>query len=134
MSSPVVTMAAIIGGWKTPLSILAPARGGDSASFAPVPYGEILQSGTMGTAYSEALSVAGGSAPYAFALMAGSLPAGLALNSSTGIISGIPTAAAVSTFVVQAKDVNGNAGSTQCQISVIAASGGAAAANYGFIG
>lgn len=40
------------------------------------------------TAVSKTLSVTGGTAPYAFTLISGSLPTGLTLNISTGVISG----------------------------------------------
>jgi hypothetical protein len=48
--------------------------------------------GTVGTAYSATLTATGGTAPYTFSISAGTLPAGLSLNSSTGVISGTPTA------------------------------------------
>ncbi|HSZ62831.1 MAG TPA: putative Ig domain-containing protein [Terriglobales bacterium] len=46
---------------------------------------------TAGTSYNGALSESGGTSPYTFAITAGSLPAGLSLNSSTGAITGMPT-------------------------------------------
>ncbi len=50
-----------------------------------------LTGGTLGTAYSEGLTATGGVAPYTWAVTTGSLPAGLALNGSTGQITGTPT-------------------------------------------
>lgn len=52
------------------------------------------QSGTLGSAFSVNLSShwSGGTPPYAYTVQAGTLPAGLALGSSTGIISGTPSA------------------------------------------
>ncbi|MDN2708995.1 putative Ig domain-containing protein [Janthinobacterium sp. SUN118] len=60
----------------------------------------------VGDAYSQAFTAAGGVAPYAFALTGGTLPAGLALDTATGIISGTPTAAGSFAFTLQAKDAN----------------------------
>jgi uncharacterized protein YhjY with autotransporter beta-barrel domain len=60
--------------------------------------------GTVGKAYSQALTPAtGGTAPYSYTLATGALPAGLAL-SSAGTIAGTPTAAGSFTFTVKATD------------------------------
>ena len=48
--------------------------------------------GSVGTPFSATLSATGGTAPYSFSISSGSLPAGLTLNASTGVISGQPTA------------------------------------------
>src|SRR5262252_7845421 len=50
-----------------------------------------LPAAQTGAAYSVVIGVSGGSAPYSWSIMAGSLPAGLALNTSSGLISGTPT-------------------------------------------
>ncbi len=42
---------------------------------------------TVGLAYNQTISASGGTAPYSYAVTAGSLPAGLTLNAATGIIS-----------------------------------------------
>ena len=57
-----------------------------------------LQSGILNQPYSQTLSVSGGTAPVSYALSAGSLPAGLTLNSTTGVISGTPTNTTVTTL------------------------------------
>jgi hypothetical protein len=44
-----------------------------------------------GAAYNQTITVTGGLAPLTFSLSAGSLPAGLSMNSSTGAITGTPT-------------------------------------------
>ncbi len=48
--------------------------------------------GKVGTPYSALLSATGGKAPYTFSISAGKLPAGLSLNTTTGAITGTPTA------------------------------------------
>jgi MBG domain/Bacterial Ig-like domain (group 3)/Putative Ig domain/NHL repeat len=64
-----------------------------------------LPNGTVTSTYSQALSAAGGSGSYSYAVTSGGLPAGLSLNSTTGALTGTPTAAGVSTFAVTATDV-----------------------------
>ena len=71
------------------------------ANPAPVITTNSLPSGVVGTAYTQTLTSAGGDGSYTWAVSAGALPAGLALNASTGVISGTPTTAAMSNFTVQ---------------------------------
>lgn len=59
--------------------------------------------GTVGTAYSQTLAATGGLAPYTWAIVSGSLPAGLSL-STAGSISGTPTTNVTASFTVQVKD------------------------------
>lgn len=51
-----------------------------------------LDDGYAGIPYSNTLSVTGGTPPYKWSITSGSLPSGLTLNSSTGVISGTPAA------------------------------------------
>ena len=57
-----------------------------------------LPNGTVGVTYSQTLSPTGGSSPYIWSAVSGTLPVGLSLNSA-GVISGIPTAAGGPTSV-----------------------------------
>jgi hypothetical protein len=63
-----------------------------------------LAAGTVGTPYSATLSAAGGKQPYTWALTAGALPSGLALNGATGVISGTPAAPAAVQLTFQVSD------------------------------
>lgn len=63
-----------------------------------------LPNGVQSTPYSTALAANGGATPYRWNLAAGSLPAGLSLNSSTGAISGAPSAAGTTNFTIQVAD------------------------------
>lgn len=68
--------------------------------------------------YGQTLSATGGTAPYAYTLSAGSLPAGLTLDGDTGTISGTPTAPGDFAFTLTATDANGIAGSVDYDLSV----------------
>ncbi len=62
-----------------------------------------LPAGTVGNSYSETLTAAGGLGPYTYSISSGSLPGGLSLSSS-GQLSGTPTAAGAFSFEVTAID------------------------------
>jgi hypothetical protein len=66
----------------------------------------------VGKPYSYAIAVTGGVLPYSFSIISGALPPGLTLNSSTGAITGTPTAAGSFSFTVQVVDARGNSAGT----------------------
>lgn len=68
------------------------------------------QTGTVGTATSLTMSASGGVTPYTWS--ASNLPAGLSINSSTGVISGTPTTAGTKSVTVTATDSASSPGST----------------------
>jgi hypothetical protein len=83
-----------------------------------------LPDGTVGTAYSQTLQVAGGVPPLTWAVSTGTLPAGLTLNASTGVISGTPTASGTSTFTVSVSYIPASAAAlvtTQQQLTIAVA-------------
>lgn len=73
-------------------------------------YGDPVLTGTVGVSYSFQLGASGGVQPYTFAVASGTLPSGISLNASTGLVSGTPTAAATSSNIVLR--VNDAAGET----------------------
>ncbi|PRY22442.1 putative Ig domain-containing protein, partial [Spirosoma oryzae] len=68
-----------------------------------------LPNGQQGTAYSVVFTASGGTSPYTYAILAGSLPAGLTL-ASNGTLSGIPTASGSFNITVTATDASTGAG------------------------
>jgi uncharacterized repeat protein (TIGR03803 family) len=77
----------------------------------------ILTPPTLPTAYtnapySQAIAVSGGVQPYTFSVSTGSLPAGLSLNASTGVISGTPVTTGISTFTIKVTDSNASGAAT----------------------
>ncbi len=80
-----------IGAAPTPLSVVSLAT---------------LPSGSVGTYYSQSLYASGGTAPYTWSLISGSLPTGLSI-SSTGAITGTPTAGGTAGFTANVMDSAG---------------------------
>lgn len=63
-----------------------------------------LPAGTQSVPYSVAMSAAGGTPPYTWSLRFGTLPSGLTLNPSTGVISGTPTTSGANSVEFQVQD------------------------------
>ena len=73
----------------------------------------------LASAYNQALTASGGTAPYTFTLIAGSLPSGFSLSPS-GLISGTTFTPGTFTFTVRATDSLGCFGSRSYTINLVA--------------
>jgi hypothetical protein len=93
----------------------------DAASVVPVistPEGD-LTSGIVGSSYST--TIAASNNPTSFTIETGSLPTGLTLNTSTGVISGTPTSAGTYSFGIRASNVGGNSSTVFFTITIVSA-------------
>lgn len=88
------------GTWEQPLTLTVGANPVSIATTA-------LGGGTPGIAYNAPISAVGGTSPYGWTLTSGSLPSGLSLNPTTGVISGTPTAVETRTFTLNVRDASG---------------------------
>jgi hypothetical protein len=76
-----------------------------------------LPGGFVAGGYSSTLAATGGSTPYSWTLLSGSLPNGLTLNAG-GVLSGTPSLAGSFPFTVQVKDASSNTASRNFSINV----------------
>lgn len=84
----------------------------------PVILTSSLSNGDLDEAYSETLEAIGGTTPYTWALATGALPDGLFLDTSTGKISGTPSANGTFTFTVEVTDHTGEIDDQNLSITV----------------
>jgi len=80
-----------------------------------------LPAASVGVAYSATLNATGATPPYTWAVTGGSLPPGLSLNPTTGVISGTPTTPGTYHFTVQATDSATPASSVSVSLSITTA-------------
>ncbi len=80
-----------------------------------------LVGGAVGSVYNQTLHASGGIPPYTWSISAGTLPSGLTLNASTGVISGTPTATGTSTFTVKVTDSVATTATASLSITINAA-------------
>ena len=82
-----------------------------------------LPDGTLGAAYSQTITVSGGTGPFTFTKIFGTLPTGLSLSSG-GVVSGTPTTAGSYTFTVQSTDAKNCTGSQGYTVTISASGSG----------
>jgi hypothetical protein len=78
-----------------------------------------LPADSTGVAYSQTLAATGGLSPYSWTITQGSLPQGLTLNATSGLISGIPTGSGTSTFTAQVSDSQMPAATATASFSIV---------------
>lgn len=78
-----------------------------------------LPNATQNQSYSQTISATGGTVPYFWSVSVGSLPSGLTVNSSSGLISGTPTAVGTSTFTILLVDNATPPNSATKQLSIV---------------
>ena len=77
-----------------------------------------LAVGTVGRSYSTALKATGGMKSYSWSLVAGTLPAGMSFDGSTGRITGVPTSAGVANLTFQVTDALGGTAQTMLPLII----------------
>ena len=91
---------------------------------APVVIGTTaVSSGKVTQPYTATLQASGGSGAFAWNVVAGALPAGLTLNTTTGVIAGTPAKAGTSTFIVSASDTANGANADDQMLTIAIAPG-----------
>ena len=90
-------------------------------TFSPV--AGTLPAGTEGTPYNQTVSATGGVGTITYSITNGTVPAGLTLNPTTGVITGTPTTAGPYNFTVTATDSVSNTGTATYSLTVNAPAG-----------
>ncbi|HXU39168.1 MAG TPA: putative Ig domain-containing protein [Blastocatellia bacterium] len=75
--------------------------------------------GLMGSSFSFQLNANGGIPAYIWSVTSGAFPAGLSLNPSSGLISGVPAVAGLFTFTVAVRDQGAGSAAANIQISLV---------------
>lgn len=73
---------------------------------------------TVSQTYNEAMSSSGGTLPLTWDISSGALPAGVNLNSSTGVLSGIASVSGIFTFTARLTDANGASSARSLSVTV----------------
>lgn len=97
-----------------------PRNSASGPAVVPVITSAVAAGGTVGSSFY--YQIGASNAPTSYA--AGGLPSGLVVNTSTGVISGIPSAAGTSTCTISASNTAGT-GSAALTISITSGGGGA---------
>ena len=120
----VVLTASETTSWWSMVNFTVYASGGSGGGNTVTDTNPGSQTGTVGTAASLQVSASDSASGQTLTYSATGLPAGLSINSSTGLISGTPTTAGTSSVTVTAKDTTGASGTASFSWTVNAASSG----------
>lgn len=96
-----------------------PVGGNDSQ---PTITTNTLADARTGLSYSQTVMASSGDAPFTWSVTSGSLPAGISLSASTGVISGTPsqTTSSTASFTIQIKDTDGDTDTQPLSLKVTA--------------
>jgi Putative Ig domain len=83
-----------------------------------------LTQAQVNAAYSVAMTAQGGTAPYTWSLYSGSLPSGLSLNPSTGVIAGTISKAGAFTFITEVTDASAHSTTRQLTLDATVVNSG----------
>lgn len=75
-------------------------------------------SATVNTPFTALLTANGGATPYSWSILSGSLPTGLSLSPTTGLISGTPAAAGLWNLTVKVTDAQNNTSAQNLNVTV----------------
>ena len=78
-----------------------------------------LPNGVSNTVYTATLAATGGTTPYTWSIISGTLPSGLTLNSGSGVISGTPTVSGTFSFTAQVSDAGSHTATKTLSITII---------------
>jgi hypothetical protein len=78
----------------------------------------LLPSAIQNNPYQAPLNANGGTPPYKWSITGGTLPAGLVLDSNSGVIAGTPSATGFNAFTVEVMDANARTATQQLDIQV----------------
>jgi hypothetical protein len=92
-----------------------------------------LPAAIVGTAYNQTLAATGGTGAYTWSVFAGTLPVGLSLNSTSGVISGTPTPAGTSSVTFRVTDAAATTANAALSIAVNPAGASVPAAPVGVV-
>jgi hypothetical protein len=120
-TAPIVTSLS-----KVTVTAISVANGGSVATsqVTVVPFTKLafairlLPVGTAGTAYVTTLAVTGGIAPYVWQTTGGSLPQGLSLAKSTGVISGVTSQSGTFSFTTSVTDASSSSANTSLSLAM----------------
>lgn len=93
----------------------AGTAGANSKIITPASCPAVLTQGSTGVSYTYTFTGNGGTT---WAVTAGSLPPGLTLNTTTGVLSGTPTVAGTYTFTIQLNATGGTSASCSCTLVI----------------